>query len=92
MSSGGHWIIGDAHGCYHSVLELIQAIGSDEGLIFTGDLVDRGRHSRALVEMVIQRGYGHTAYDAPLITAQYVGIDTGCAFGRGGSAPCFTLH
>ncbi|MBN2895292.1 MAG: metallophosphoesterase [Campylobacterales bacterium] len=73
MNSGGYWIIGDAHGCYYTVLELIEAIGTDDGLIFTGDLVDRGSHSRALVGMVKERGYGCVMGNHELMMLRHYG-------------------
>ncbi len=73
MNTPSYWIIGDAHGCYHSVLDLIQKIGEDEHLVFTGDLVDRGRHSRLLIALVMERGYRCVMGNHELMMLRYFG-------------------
>ena len=49
------WVIGDVHGCFVELLNLLRQIQfrptSDE-VIFLGDLVDRGEHSKAVVDFV----------------------------------------
>ncbi|MGD9648341.1 MAG: metallophosphoesterase family protein [Pirellulales bacterium] len=48
--------IGDVHGCIHALDALVDAIGPTAGdtLVFLGDLIDRGRDSRAVLERVIE--------------------------------------
>ncbi|UYZ63575.1 metallophosphoesterase [Hymenobacter weizhouensis] len=44
--------IGDVHGCYHTLRELVQHWHpADELLVQTGDLVDRGRYAPECVEL-----------------------------------------
>lgn len=42
-----HLIIGDIHGCYHELLDLLDKAGlsSDDQIIAIGDLIDRGPYS-----------------------------------------------
>ena len=52
------WAIGDVHGCYHSLMDLLDAIqfsDSDE-LWFTGDLVNRGKHSKKVLQFAQKLG------------------------------------
>jgi len=52
------WIIGDVHGCYLTMLELIKKIKTkDENpeIIFTADFVDRGPRSKEVLEYIIPR-------------------------------------
>jgi serine/threonine protein phosphatase 1 len=49
-------IIGDVHGCYKTLLALIEKCPTGEQYCFVGDLIDRGPDSRAVVELVIQQG------------------------------------
>lgn len=47
--------IGDVHGCYHTLVALLDKIGYDDTrdmLIFIGDLIDRGRFSYETVSLV----------------------------------------
>jgi serine/threonine protein phosphatase 1 len=45
-----YFIIGDLHGCYYTLLELLKNWNSDkENLIFVGDLIDRGNFSSLVV-------------------------------------------
>lgn len=47
-------VIGDVHGCYEELMELIDALGFFEGkvdkLIFVGDLIDKGPDSKKVIE------------------------------------------
>lgn len=50
-------IISDVHGCYHTLLKLIDKVRSSDGdasFIFIGDYVDRGLFSKDVVEYVIE--------------------------------------
>ncbi len=42
-----HLVIGDIHGCYHELLDLLDRAGlsSDDQIMAIGDVVDRGPHS-----------------------------------------------
>lgn len=49
-----HFVLGDIHGCYYTLIDLINKlpIESDDKLVFVGDYIDRGPHSRLVVEYV----------------------------------------
>ena len=47
-----HYIIGDIHGEYQKLLELIAKLPKDAKLIFVGDLIDRGLQSREIVAYI----------------------------------------
>jgi len=53
------YIIGDVHGCYRSLLALIEQLPNkfDSKICFVGDLIDRGPASADVVELVRARGY-----------------------------------
>jgi len=50
-------IIGDVHGCYKTLLALIEKLPKDEQICFTGDLIDRGSKSKEVVEFVKNSTY-----------------------------------
>jgi serine/threonine protein phosphatase 1 len=53
-------VIGDVHGCYKTLLALVDKIKIQfpgTQIAFCGDLVDRGPDSRAVVEFVYSNGY-----------------------------------
>ena len=52
-----HYIIGDVHGEYKTLLALLEKIPKDSEIIFVGDIVDRGLQTREVVALVRQRGY-----------------------------------
>ena len=44
------YVIGDIHGCYQSLVNLLDLIGdTGETLIFLGDYIDRGPDSKKLI-------------------------------------------
>jgi hypothetical protein len=49
-------VIGDPHGCLDEVRDLIAraGVGSDDRIIFAGDLVDRGPQRREMVEFAME--------------------------------------
>ncbi|GBD54017.1 serine/threonine protein phosphatase [Microcystis aeruginosa NIES-298] len=53
-------IIGDVHGQYDALLQLMEAIAPQEKkpVYFLGDLIDRGLNSAEVVEFVRQHRYG----------------------------------
>ena len=53
------YIIGDVHGCFKSLMALIDTLPYKEQsqLVFVGDLVDRGKYSAQVVEFVKNGGY-----------------------------------
>ncbi len=49
-------VIGDIHGCYHTLENLYGKISSYTSEIYSvGDLIDRGRHSKQVVQFCIER-------------------------------------
>ena len=51
------YVIGDVHGCYHTLKALMQHIEHDARVIFVGDLCDRGLYTRQTIAFVIENGY-----------------------------------
>ena len=51
------FIISDVHGCYHTLMKLIEKLPKDAELIFVGDLVDKGLHSKNVIEFVINNNH-----------------------------------
>jgi serine/threonine protein phosphatase 1 len=51
------WIIGDVHGSFRTLLELVKKLPKDADIIFVGDLVDRGSGSREVINFIRKRGY-----------------------------------
>lgn len=51
------YVIGDVHGCYHTLLELLEKLENDSRIIFVGDLIDRGLYSKDVVDLVIKNKY-----------------------------------
>ena len=52
-----HYIIGDVHGHYDTLMELVAKLPSDAKLIFVGDLIDRGSRSAEVVKFVREGGH-----------------------------------
>lgn len=52
-------VIGDVHGCYKTLLALLDKIPNEhkDKICFAGDLVDRGPRSREVVQFVIDNGH-----------------------------------
>ncbi len=50
------WVISDIHGCFHTLMKLLAKLPKGEKVVFNGDLIDRGPHSRAVVEYAINEG------------------------------------
>ena len=57
MSKKLTFVIGDVHGMYNTLIALLKKIPSDSNIIFVGDLIDRGKYSAQVVDLVRQRGY-----------------------------------
>lgn len=53
----GMWVIGDVHGCYHVLIELIKKIPKNSEICFVGDLIDRGKNSKDVIELIINNNY-----------------------------------
>lgn len=52
------YIIGDVHGCYDTLMALLEQIPDwkEKGICFTGDLCDRGPNTRNVYDFVIKNG------------------------------------
>lgn len=48
------FVIGDVHGCFYTLQNLIRQFPKDAKLIFVGDLCDKGDHSSAVIDFVIE--------------------------------------
>lgn len=59
MTSGRQIFIGDVHGHYDGLMQLLDAIAVDPGdrIYFVGDLIDRGPKSAQVVEFVRESGH-----------------------------------
>jgi len=53
-----HYIIGDVHGDYNTLMKLVAKLLSDAKIIFVGDLIDRGSRSAEVVKFVREGGHG----------------------------------
>ena len=51
------YVVGDVHGCFYTLQNLIARLPNDAELIFVGDLCDKGNFSRDVIDFVIQNGY-----------------------------------
>jgi len=47
------YVIGDVHGCYHTLLKLINKLPKNAKIIFVGDLIDKGNYSVEVLELII---------------------------------------
>lgn len=90
------YIIGDVHGCFNTLLELIKQFPNKERskICFVGDVVDRGLFSCDVVELIIQNGYKMVMgnHERRLLNNQLeflnnkVPFDRSWFFGNGGEA------
>lgn len=51
------FVIGDIHGCYYTLLDLVVKLPKNARLIFVGDLCDRGLHTKEVIDFVIENNY-----------------------------------
>lgn len=52
-----HYVIGDVHGHYKTLLALVEKLPNDAKLVFVGDLIDRGPQSKEVVKFVREGGH-----------------------------------
>ncbi|WP_415396285.1 metallophosphoesterase [Sulfurimonas sp. CS5] len=57
INKNGIWVIGDVHGEYEKLLNLIEKLPKDAQICFTGDLVDRGESSANVIELMLNSNY-----------------------------------
>ena len=63
--AGRRLVVGDVHGCYHTLLALLNQAGYQQGdtLILVGDLVNRGPNSHLVLDWVLEKlAEGHRIY------------------------------
>ena len=53
------YIIGDVHGCYKTLLALINKLPNkfDSKICFVGDLIDRGSNSKEIIKLIRDNNY-----------------------------------
>ena len=51
------YVVGDVHGCFYTLQNLIARLPKDAELIFVGDLCDKGNFSKDVIDFVIQNDY-----------------------------------
>jgi serine/threonine protein phosphatase 1 len=51
LATNGVWVIGDVHGEYDKLIKLLDKLPKDTTICFTGDLIDRGKHSAKVIEL-----------------------------------------
>ncbi len=51
------YVVGDVHGCFHTLQNLLTRLPKDAELIFVGDLCDKGNFSKDVIDFVIQNNY-----------------------------------
>ncbi len=59
MMNENIYIIGDVHGCYKTLLALIEQFPNKQNskIVFVGDLIDRGANSCEVIELIINNNY-----------------------------------
>jgi len=51
------YVIGDVHGCFHTLQNLVARLPKDAELIFVGDLCDKGNFSKEVIAFVAEGGH-----------------------------------
>lgn len=51
------YVIGDVHGCFHTLENLVARLPEDAELIFVGDLCDKGNFSKEVIAFVQDNGH-----------------------------------
>jgi serine/threonine protein phosphatase 1 len=51
------FVIGDVHGCYYTLQDLIAKLPKNADLVFLGDLCDKGNYSKDVIEFVSKNRY-----------------------------------
>ena len=90
------YIIGDVHGCFNTLLELIKQFPNKEKsqICFVGDVIDRGLFSCDVVELIMQNDYKMVMgnHERRLLSNKFeflnnkVPFDRSWFFGNGGEA------
>jgi len=51
------YVIGDVHGCFHTLQNLVARLPKNAELIFVGDLCDKGNFSKEVIAFVVDNGH-----------------------------------
>jgi len=51
------YVIGDVHGCFYTLQKLLDKLPYDAQLLFVGDLCDKGKYSKDVIEFVRSKGH-----------------------------------
>ena len=51
------YVIGDVHGCFYTLQNLVSCLPKDAELIFVGDLCDKGYFSKEVITFVVDNGH-----------------------------------
>ena len=57
LDETGIWVIGDVHGEYDILMQLIHKLPINAKICFVGDLIDRGANSCEVIEFIINNNY-----------------------------------
>ena len=52
LRSRQHWVIGDVHGCYQPLRQLLATLPPNDHLVFCGDVINRGEAIAATMDLV----------------------------------------
>ncbi len=51
-SQGKHWVIGDVHGCYQPLQQLLGVLPKNDHYVFCGDVINRGPDTVSTMQLV----------------------------------------
>ena len=51
------WVIGDVHGEYNLLIDLLEKIPEKDNICFVGDIIDRGKDSKKIIQLIRERNY-----------------------------------
>lgn len=57
IHKNGIWIIGDVHGEYDKLISLVNKLPKNANICLTGDLIDRGKDSSKVVQLVLDNNW-----------------------------------
>ena len=50
--TGKHWVIGDVHGCYQPLQQLLGVLPKNDHVVFCGDVINRGPKTTSAMKLV----------------------------------------
>lgn len=57
MKNESIYIIGDVHGCYKTLLALVEQLPKNAHICFVGDLINKGENSADVIDFIIENNY-----------------------------------